>query len=86
MLTASVDDARGQRHVAPRAQGSNRTMEAETYTMGAEGFVPLWDVNTFGAPTPPPTSRERLGRQRRGCGVHDWFVRSPEAAAPGCWC
>ena len=53
MLTASVDDARGQRHVAPRAQGSNRTMEAETYTMGAEGFVPLWDVNTFGAPTPP---------------------------------
>ena len=28
-------------------------MEAETYTMGAEGFIPLWDVNVFGAPTPP---------------------------------
>ena len=36
-----------------RAQESNSTMEAETHTMGAEGFVPLWDVNTFGAPTSP---------------------------------
>ena len=56
-------------------------MEAETHTMGAGGFVPSWDVDVFGAPTPPQPLVKDSVVNIVGAAFIVGIVRSPAAAA-----